>query len=141
MLDEKQLRRPDFLAKTSVRVIFGDDQEWFVPKPVVYYTPSGEELGFDLEVESGDAEFDGSHGALLRAVKEIEEGESQANYYAAKLKLYANMLRRNYRLDDAQLRSLLRFRYGQPDELEQTLRSVALGLDGPKVSTVGGDWS
>jgi hypothetical protein len=113
MLDEMQLRRPDFLPGISVRL--ADGQAWTLPSP-----PNA-----GARTEPGSAVLGEDYEAIVRAIRESED---EPEMRRAELALVIALLARNYHLGPAEFWSLLGAPSGTPEaaSLAQALHEVAL---------------
>lgn len=130
MLDETAKRLPGFNEDESVPVTFGDDQDWYLPRPTfdIFATFSGGKAAREVSCSFGP-EFQ----ALLKAVQDSDD-----DFFPAVATLAADLLRRNYDISDDELPSLLRYRVGPDRPLWiGGVLSVANGNDAPKASGDG----
>lgn len=128
-IDEKSRRLPTFDDQESVPVVFGDGQEWFLPRPHINV--------FALFADGkARRETSNSFGQEFQAkIARVDLTDE----FADVCDLAADLLRRNYDLPDADLSALLR--YDSRDEDSRSwmtaVYSVALGLDAPKAPAGG----
>lgn len=127
-VDEVAARKPGGLFEA--KVVLADGQEWFLPKPRVRLSPSGEQtFKITLNVKGVD-----KYGVYLAA---LEKSETGSETVAAELAVARSLLVRNYELADAQIERLMQFSYmdgGEDPEgeaLREAVMNVALGR-GPK---------
>jgi hypothetical protein len=114
MIDEKSLRRAEFLDGQPIRL--ADGTFWTLPMPPAVDTP--ENIGEGPPVCDV---FGPRYSAILDAIREAED---DAEVLRAELTLAIFLLRRNYDLDRIGLRSLLHF--DNPEELAQMQRTMSV---------------
>jgi hypothetical protein len=134
-LVERDLRRADFLESCSVPVVLADGQEWFVPKPQIWFRPTGDALGYATEPVTGDGDFDDSFGRAWAAYQKAQD--ERGNVIGAMFGVFRTMLLRNYSLSDEQLGRILRLKLFEDDPVREALIRIAQGLDAPKPSSDG----
>jgi hypothetical protein len=130
MLDEKELRRPDWVSGVPVKLANG--QEWHFPVPTVEMCPRFVDGRPKMwHATSFGPEFD----SLVEAVEQSETGVSEL---LAIWGLAAFLVRLQYELTDADLSRLFRHTWGK--EKSQAALIAILGVSvgqGPKPSPVG----
>ncbi|WP_169979043.1 hypothetical protein [Tautonia rosea] len=115
MLDEKSLRRPDFMEGIALRL--ADGGFWTVPMP-----PQGLSTSKPLTAARGRTleSFGPRYLALLNAVRDAEDDTEVLRF---ELALAICLLRQNYQLDPSTLASLLSFTH--KDDLTRMQRSMS----------------
>ncbi|QDV39692.1 hypothetical protein [Tautonia plasticadhaerens] len=104
MLDEKNQRRPDAVLGRPIRL--ADGQRWIFPDPPTRPGPGEDETG-------GLRESD-----YLAMVAEVAESDSQPDRLRNELALMIHLLTRNYDLEPADVKALLRFPEDDPGHAE-----------------------
>lgn len=133
MPDEYELsrRRPDFVG--GVPVVMADGREWHVARPLARFGFDAGPGGFAVVLS-----LDGSDGfaAASAEVDRASDANDGPGMIRAELALAALMLRRNYRLTDAELGAVLQFGYdAEADPEGAAIREAILGVargDSPK---------
>lgn len=134
MLDEQALRRPEFAEGIPIRLT--DGQEWHFPEPVLTFLPefdaAGEVTGFGAARRSFGPDWD----RKLDAFVEADPGSlDEVNHL---LILAVDLLRRNYTLGPADLRTLLPLSADGTDRaMWEEIATVILGTHAPKPSADG----
>ena len=115
MLDEKSLRRPDFVEGIALRL--ADGGFWTVPMP-----PQGLSTSKPLPVARARMleSFGSRYLALLDAVRDAEDDTEVLRF---ELALAICLLRQNYQLDPSTLASLLSFSH--KDDLTRMQRTMS----------------
>jgi hypothetical protein len=121
MLDEKSLRRPDFLP--GIPVLLADGQSWSLPPAPDRSDPGTAEGGPAAAAEGGAPVLDDE--ATLTAILDAED---EAERLRAELALAIALLARNYHLTPADYQEILGGDSGSPviATLQRTLHHVAL---------------
>jgi len=132
-LDEKARRRDPFAG--GVPVVLGDGQEWSLPRPRIGFYPGVGEDGSLRFGEQPESVFGRDYDALLDAYVEAEDGSAAIR---SLLSLAVDLLRRNYDLPPADLRTLLPRFYDDDGNTEmwRAVADVAVGRS-PKPTPVG----
>lgn len=139
MLDEIALRRPEFDEAGSIGIVLADGQTWFFPRPAIELFPTGLSGKLASRTTLGP-DFDRAIDALISIPAADDSDpqaaiESEAAYLSAQFRLAALMLSRNYQLEDADWKEILRFSY-QSDtykDMWDDIFTVARGsAPGPK---------
>lgn len=135
MLDEKALRRPEWSEGEWIKL--GDGGQWCLPKPTLrefrpVFSPDGGAKFAGASLKT----FGAGHLSRLDDLLDTEPGVEQIEKVAA---LGADLIRRNYDLDDEQLGTLLPYVITEAGDLEeechdmwQSICNVAAGVGRPK---------
>lgn len=132
MLDEKALRRPDFID--GFPVTLADGQVWYLPPVRLRCVPDDGPDGFRLVPTGMGPEY-------VALVARAMEAKAGADIIRTELGLSRLLLLRNYALDGDQVAELIQFDYSaDPDPIAEAIRAevlkVALGRATlPKLST------
>ena len=105
MLDEKALRRADFLDGTPVTM--ADGQEWTLPFVDVYFCRNGDGTSKE-RFTLGD-----EYQALIDNFRRDEPMFTMATRFDREFEIAAWLLKRNYTLTDDDLPTLLKFTYAR----------------------------
>jgi hypothetical protein len=140
MLDEVVLRRPEFVE--GERITLGDGREWSFPRPMLReFRPSFSPDGGAKFGPTTFRTFGPGHLSRLDELFASDPGLGQIELVAT---MAAELLRRNYTLDDDQLGALLTYVQTEAGDLDeasqamwQSLAGVVAGLS-PKNDTSGG---
>ena len=109
-LDERSLRRPDFMEGVPIR--FGDGQDWSIPRPSVRFAPTAPGPDGAIGVAVLHCyEQDSMIRATVKAVEESATGAARLQHLFA---LAAALLRVNYDLTHGDLETLLGFDADDP---------------------------
>ena len=114
MLDEKSLRRPDFIEGAALRL--ADGSFWTVPMPPGRTTSKSPSSNPTRTLES----FGPQYLALLDAMRDAEDGAEVLRF---ELALAICLLRQNYQLDPSTLGNLLSF--SNTDDLTRMQRTMS----------------
>lgn len=133
-LDERALRREGF--SDGPRIQLGDGQEWTFPRPAIRTYPIRREGGgFEMGARL-------TYGrAFADRWEDIYDAEPGWDQVAIVLELAAELLSRNYDLDDRALGALLArdFQEEGNREMWTEIESVLQGTYAPKLSAGGSD--
>ena len=128
MLDEKALRRADFLDGTPVTM--ADGQEWTLPFVDMYYNMNGD--GTHQVYNMGD-----EYQVLMDRYDAMKDFTMPELIYQ-EMKIAAWLLKRNYLLNDEDVPSLVKFTYSNHRDdtrpfvvLRRTVMDIALGTAPP----------
>jgi hypothetical protein len=134
MLDEMVLRLPTFDESTSAAVVLADGQAWWLAKPTMSaYYPRLVDGKYTISVGT---DFGPDYDAMLDT---LEDSHPDQEFFPAIFSLAADLLRRNYSIDEAGLSLILRFKFDDPASIEwvNAVRSVAQGSGASKPSAAG----
>lgn len=124
MLDEKSLRRPDFVG--GAEVVLLDGRAWTFPAFRLLFSPAPPPDRFRQKSSLGE-----EHAGLLRAFRSAADNDS---VIASSLGLAAWSLLRNYDLTYDQLGELVQFDFGNdPSERDQSLMADVMAASLGKV--------
>ena len=134
MLDEKALRRPEFVPGSPV--VLADGQRWELRRPIVRFVPADNANGFETRLKLDD---DGTFARQLAAMEAAETGLASV---VAQLAIGRTLLVANYDLTDSQVGDLLQFGYDDSDPAGVAIRDAVMDVvwgNGPKPSAAGDD--
>jgi hypothetical protein len=116
-LDEKALRRPDFVPGSPVTL--ADGQIWFLRRPVMRFVPNDDhESGFDVRLSlDGDTLYNDLMARRVAAFGETGFADL-ASLVPVELAIGKLLLLVNYDLTPAQLADLLQFGYDADEDPE-----------------------
>lgn len=137
MLSEIALRRPAFTD--GHKLVLGDGQEWTFPKAILRWhpapTPAG---GFEPKKSPPyGPEFQAKLRELMDSTEETDDAESRR--IELRMVLAAELLSRNYDLDEDALAALLPLDYEVDGNFEmwRGVYYILMGLAAPKPTAVG----
>lgn len=144
MLDEKALRRADFIGGTPIEL--ADGQEWVIPFVDTYFTIDDGEVGARQEWNMGP-EYDALYESFESTRRALQDGEGDINdkllrLMGREMALCRWLLLRNYQLTDAEVSTLIRFGLGDKEKspyaaLRDRMMECALGnIEAPKAVAV-----
>lgn len=136
-LDEKALRKPEFVE--GIRVRLGDGQEWSFPKPRLRLVPGRAEDGsFELKNRPTFGEHRQADLAAVLAGPKEDADDGLFNWLQARIRLVCGLMLDNYNLEDADLEVLLPYEFGDESitEMWNDIHAAIMG-QAPKASTVG----
>lgn len=127
---ESERRREGF--RGGVPIALADGQPWHFPRPIIDLVPAFDAAG---EVVDLGGRFAEDYEAKLEAFYEAADATARIR---ALMALAVDLLRRNYDLTPEELRGLLRYRVGDPENTARwrAIGDVAQG-NGPKRSPAG----
>ena len=130
-LDEKALRKPEFTE--GPRLVLGDGQEWAFPKPHMRLYPQRDDEG--KVYMAGSWTFGIDHDDRLDRYNDNDQGEV-IDKLEAQLQMAAELLTRNYSLDNKALRRILPVSLQGEENLEmwRSILDVMTGTVGPTPS-------